>query len=392
MGIGAAIAAGVAVAAGVGGGVASSQAKKSAAKKAQKEADRSYARDQARIESMRLGGMSEVKRTAGNIMASEQARSILMSQMGRPGTYDTPLQQGPIGMGSLGPIGLGGIATPGLGVWKSEKGEVGPSDVKGPKGGPVTTSFDPQKWETGGYELDAQTLAGQAMDSQGFKNVSRMTAEAGQLLAGQGELYNKLSQSIVGGVFGATAARSRVIAEEAERGTARGGSEAINAALKFAQKAQQQEEVNRTHVNALWQSKLQMEGWIRSYAGVTQNLSQSWLDNVAGVRDVFSSTLNNVQNFWTNVMIPTLMPQQINAANKQAAGTADAQALALEANLQKISTIATGIKSLGSIVGGAMGGAGGTDLGSAMPWLGSASGASTQAQSYYGSSGFAGGK
>lgn len=362
MGIAAAAVAAVGVAAGVGGSIASSKAKGAAAKKLQKEADRTYGRDQARIESMRLGGMSEAQRSAQNLMASEQARAILTSQMGRPGTYDVPLQQGPIGMGTLGPVGLGGITTPGLGVWQGEKGAVTDKDIQGPKGGPGEVSFDPQKWETGGYELDAAQIAGQAMDSQGFKNISRMTAEAGQLLAGQGELYNKLTQSIVGGTFGATAARSRSIAEEIGREAARGGSEATSRAMKFAAKAQAQEEVNRTHVNSLWQSKLQMEGWVRNYAGAVQTMGQSWIDNAAGVRDIFASTLNNVQNFWTNVMIPQLTPQQQGAGDKHSSSTVAAQELALEAKLQKISAIASGVKGLTSIAGGMMGGGGGAGM------------------------------
>lgn len=398
MGIGAAIAAGVAVAAGVGGGLASASAKKKGAKKMRKEADRSYVRDQARIEAQRLGGMADARRTAGNIYATEQARVMLQQAMGRPGSYDDfPTTAGPIGLGSLAPQGVGGlgISAPSLGVWTTKKGEVGPGDVEGPKGGANKYTFDPQEWESQGYELDPNAIAGAAMDSQGFKNISRMTAEAGQLLAGKGDLYNKLTQSIVGGTFGATAARARVVDEEMARAAARGGNEATSAALKFAARARAQEEINRTHVNALWQSKLQMEGWARNYAGQVQNLGQDWLDNAAGVRDVFNNMLNNAQNFWTNVMIPTLMPQSQRAADKQGQSTAVAQELALEAKLQKISTIANGVKSLGSIVGGGISGMGGglgggmfsspeamhaagvgftgapgqTDLGSAMPWL-----------------------
>lgn len=348
MGIGAGIAAAAAVgaAASAGGSAASGHAKGKAAKKLQKEADRSYARDQARIFAAREGGQADAQRTAGNIMAQEQARSILASQMGRPGTWD-----------DLTPAGVGGIggAAPSLGVWNEEQGQFGTKDVKNPKGGANRWTFDPQQWESQGYQLDPNAIAGQAMDSQSFKNISYMTAEIGQALQGKGELFNNLSQSIVGGTFGATAARSRVIADELARGAARGG-DAASAAMKFAEKMNAQEEVNRTHVNALWNSKLQMEQWIHGMAGQVQNLGQAWIDNAAGVRDQFGSLLNNAQNFWTNVMIPILLPQSQDAANKQAAATAQAQQMALDAKLQKISAIATGVSSIAKIAGGAMSG------------------------------------
>ena len=365
MGVGAAIAAGVAVAAGVGGGIAAGKAKGKAAKKAQKEADRSYSRDLARIEAAKRGVSADAQRSAGNIMAVEQARNMLYNQLGRPGTYETsPRAGGPIGLGTLAPSGVGGLApvapgaAPSLGVWNAQSGEVGPQDVGSRRGGTTSKwNFDAQKWESQGFELDPEAMASTAMDSQGFRNMSRMMAESGQLLAGEGELYNKYTQSIVGGTFGATAARSRVVADEIVRESARTGGDATSKALKFAAKARAQEDINRTHVGTLWQSKLAMETQFRNYAGQVEKMAREWVGSA--VRDTFVNVLNQTQNYWTNVMLPELMPQQANAASKVTDATMQAQQMALEAQMQKISAISNGVASLGSIVGGGMGGGGG---------------------------------
>jgi len=367
MGIGAAVAVGVGAAAAAGGAAASASAKKKAAKKMKKEAERSYSMGEAYRQSIDKRMLADIGFAQQNLGATEQARATIFGQLGKPGTYGykSPLGTGgPFGMESLAPQGLSPLGT----ATGAGEGAIMGKTVK--KSGETTFqdvgskwTFAPQKWETQGTELDPNAIAGQAMESESFKTVSGMVAEAQQLMNREGPLWDELNHSIVGGIYESSAGMHRQMMEDLSRSAAQGGS-ASRQAQASAGRMRAQEAVNRTRVQALWSSKLQMEQWTHAYAQNTMKFAQDWTNNLAGVRDQYVGALTNLQTMWAKTMPIPLMELQAGAGGKLEAGKQMANQMALDATLTKIAGITNAVSSIGSAFsGGAMGAAGGAGAG-----------------------------
>lgn len=366
MGIGAAVAVGVGVAAAAGGSAASASAKKKAAKKMKKEAERSYSLGEAYRQSIDQRMMAETGLATQNLSATEQAKANIFGALGKPGTYGykSPLgTSGPIGMSGLTPQGLSPLGTatgsPGgaiMGKAVTKEGAVTAKDV-GSK-----WTFGDQKWKVEGQELDPNAIAGQAMESESFKTVSGMVAEAQQLMNREGPLWDELNHSVVGGIYESSAGIHRQMMDDLARTAAQGGSASRQAQASVG-RMRAQEAVNRTRTQALWSSKLQMEQWTHAYAQNTMKFAQDWTNNLFGVRDEYTSALTNLRTMWSQTMPIALMQAQMGAGGKLEQGKQASIDMALQATQTKIAGIVNAVSSVGNLAGGMGGMVGGAGAG-----------------------------
>jgi hypothetical protein len=262
-----------------------------------------------------------------NLLAGEQARLNVLSSLGQPGTYGSGpgSSAGPISLEVLKPTGLSGITASRGGVLTSagtisKTGAVTPGDValgKKPRWKGM------KEWEVTGTDLDPDAMAGAVQDTAGFRTVSRMVAEAEQLMNRTGPLWNQLNNTIVGGIYETNAAFERQAMEQLARNMARGGT-ARRVGLQMAQAFQIQEQINRNRTGQLWQAKLGLEEYRTKYAQQVTSYAQAWVNNHAGIRDSFINSLQNLQMFWASTMAPTLVGATVKAQEATSAGVLNA--------------------------------------------------------------------
>lgn len=292
-----------------------------------------------------------------NLLASEQAKMNVLGSLGQPGTYGPApgSTAGPISLGVLQPMGLGGIYKPG-------------SLLEGPSQAKITGTVSGEDvalgakakwkgkkdWEVTGTELDPDALAAGVKDTAGFRTVSRMVAEAEQLMNRSGPLWNELNNSVVGSVYESNAAFQRQTMDEVARSVARGGT-ARRVGMQMVQAFQAQEAINRTRTSQLWQAKMGLEQYRTQYAQQATSYANAWVNNTAGLRDSFTTALNNLQMFWSQTLAPSLVGATVGAQSATQSGILDASQGLYDAIATRSATAQGAFQSLYNI-GSSMGG------------------------------------
>jgi hypothetical protein len=261
-----------------------------------------------------------------NLLASEQARLNVMSSLGTPGTYGSVgSRSGPISLGVLKPIGLAGLNRSG-GDTLTASGELtktGRVTAEDVQLGKKARWKGMREWNVTGANLDPDAMASAVEGTAGFRTVSRMVAEAEQLMNREGPLWDQLNNSVVGGIYESNAAFQRQAMEEVSRMMARGGT-ARRVGLQMAQAFQVQEQVNRTRTGQLWQAKMGLEKFRTDYSQQVTSYSQAWVSNQAGIRDSFTNALQNLQLYWSSTMAPTLVGASVGAQQSTQQGVLSA--------------------------------------------------------------------
>lgn len=219
----------------------------------------------------------------------------------------------------------------------------------------VGTQFEA---EARGKALNVPEFLRRAKDSRQFRMVSRLTAEADQLMRREGPLWDELNTSILGGIYEGAAALGKEQTKAISDALARGGS-ARRQGLAVVQQMRAAEQVNRQRTQALWQSKLQLDSWIRDNARSQLQFNQQWVANHAGVRDQFSQTMENLATFYGKTIMPSAL-----AANSAIGNTAVGMHQLANARSEQKNGIGQMVSGIGSILMGAglkglMGGGGG---------------------------------
>lgn len=176
-------------------------------------------------------------------------------------------------------------------IFKMSKTGHGMAGYTGGKDGMMTISLDKDKAKA------------QVESSSMFRTVSRMQAEAEQLLARQGPLYDDMIKSTQLPIIEGAAAAARENTENIRQAMARGGS-ARRDAFAAIQKIRAQDAVNMQKGQALAQAHLQLDQWSRQYAQSATAFSQSWSQNVAGVRESYQSAMDNAMELFDSKSLP----------------------------------------------------------------------------------------
>lgn len=215
--------------------------------------------------------------------AAEMAALETYSMLGAPGTYDLPGAGGTTGT----PLGTseGIFATEGSLTEKSDtaksllrhqaksaKAEGG--SLAGPREG----------------ILDPKAYASKIAQSASFRIQSRMTAEAEQLLARKGPLWEQLENSTLGAIMEGAALQQRDALRNIRNQAAKGGS-ARRQALNDAQSILAQERATQARVQQTWQANLALFDTVRNYASKVQQENVRFMDGLPMIRQSYTNSL-----------------------------------------------------------------------------------------------------
>lgn len=353
MGILGSVMQGAGIAGGIATGMQSGNAQEDVAKdmiRAMKQIHEEGSAERKRVSDMTRADANIARQ---NLLDSEAARLNVLSSLGQPGTYGPGpgSRSGPLSLGVLKPTGVSGLSLLGASEDIRKTGRVSGQDVAlGNKPKWKGEKF----WEVEGVKLDPDQMAAQVKDTAGFRTVSRMVAEAEQLMNRTGPLWNQLNNSVVGSIYGSNAAFQRQAMDEVARSVARGGS-ARRAGLQMVQAFTVQEQINRTRTGQLWQAKMGLEEYRTKYAQDVTGFANQWVNNHAGIRDNFTNALQNLQLYWSQTMAPTLAGATVDAQSATQTGILNASQGLYDAIKTRTAAAQGAFQSLYNL-GGSMGG------------------------------------
>lgn len=269
--------------------------------------------------------------------AAETAYIGITSRLGAAGTYDLP------GTPSL----LGGEGeAPSL--FKEQEAQSTAARAVDTRFGDVSSQV--QKFSI----LDPEALQKQVEGSSQFRIMSRLTAEAEQLIAREGPLYQEMKNSLQLPIIEGAGAIARENAEQLKRAAARGGS-ARRSALEAVQRIRSQERINSQKVQQLAQTNFQLDVWARENARTTLEFGQNWAANLGGIRESYNSAMDQASQLMLNSALPIMFQAKQEAAKWRAYAHSKKRA--------KLTRWIDGIVGIGAIAGGlSMGGEAGAQL------------------------------
>lgn len=243
----------------------------------------------------------------------EEAYTRLRGELGRPGTYE----------------------------------EVPGAEVAPIEGAPPTE--EAQAPLANLANMSPEALTAYQKTTTEFQTMSRLTAEAQQLVARKGPLWEEMQQSVMGPIIEGSAAMLRDQAEVLRNEFARGGlrrSQAREAMLKM----RNIEAANVQRTQNLWNASLALNQWARSFANEQiTNYNKLYAENAGGIRDSFQDAMDRAGEVLVNSAIPRA--SEISTLAQQAS-MAEHQENRDKAN--RIYKIAG--SALGAIAGGVIGG------------------------------------
>lgn len=300
----------------------------------------------------------------------DRARIGLLGALGAPGTYEESYEDFVAGGGGPGvgaPQGLFNL------VEISKPGETAPISALPGKGGGIYTKEEQKAQKmfekTGGligddypnrtqatgsgWILDPDKYMEYMKGTRQFRMVSRMTAEADQLVRQEGPLWEKLRQSVENPILQGAATSAREMQETLAREAARGGS-ARNRAVQVANQIAANNDILGRRANALWTSSLAVKQWTQDNALRQLSFNQSWVSNLGGIRDVFAGFMQDAQNFYGSQILPSVVNasgQTMNAASNNASVAAQMAQMQAQRD-QQMSNLISGVGQV--VVGGGL--------------------------------------
>lgn len=230
--------------------------------------------------------------------AAEQAYTGVLSRLGAAGTYDLP---------GTAPSG----ATP------TETGE-DPSIFKTEKAkSAAATHIDRRYMDDSVLQditrLDPEAYQKKVEGSAQFRIMSRMTAEAEQLIAREGPLYDEMKSSLQLPIIEGSAAMARENAEQLRRAAARGGA-ARRRAFEAVQRIRSQERINSDKIQKLSQTNFALDQWARENARTTLEFGQNWASNLGGIRESYNQAMDQASELMLNSALPIMFQNKQEAA------------------------------------------------------------------------------
>jgi hypothetical protein len=297
----------------------------------------------------------------------ERARQGIFDLLGSPGTYEEDYEDyiartgGGPGVGApTGQFNLVEVKEPATfpteGLPKKGKGVFTGAELKAKKmfdktGGLVGDEIPDRAGGKGeAWILDPDKYVQNVSQTRQFRMMSRMTAEADQLSRQSGPLWEKLKQSVQNPIIQASAIAGREMQETLSREAARGGS-ARNRAVQVANQIQSNNQVLNDRTNALWTSSLAVKQWTVDNARMQTAFNQSWVSNLNGIRDSFSSMMQNAQQFYGAQILPHAVGAAGSTMNAASQDTTSSQLAAMQQKRdQDLGSLVSG--SIQTIAGG----------------------------------------
>lgn len=298
----------------------------------------------------------------------DRARIGLLGALGMPGTYEESYEDYVAGGGGPGvgaPTGMFNLvqvtkpgatapieALPGKGGGIFTKEEMKAKKMFDKTGGLIGEGYPDRTTASGeGWILDPDKYMDYMKQTRQFRMVSRMTAEADQLVRQEGPLWEKLRQSVENPILQGSATAAREMQESLAREAARGGS-ARNRAVQVANQIASNNDILGRRANALWTSSLAVKQWTQDNAYRQLAFNQSWIANLGGIRDMFAGQMQDAQQYYGSQILPSVVNasgQTMNAASNNANAAVQMAQLQAERD-QQMSNLILGA---GQVVAGA---------------------------------------
>jgi len=293
--------------------------------------------------SIGAAGIESIEAEKARTIAAEASRQRVFGMLGAPGTYDLP--------------GTGGSQ-----AYQAPTGDIYQTDTTGKsplalgqfsKGGGYTKEF--ADWESRAGILDPEKFAEDTSKSASFRIQSRRTAEAEQLLAQEGPMWDQLSNSVYGVINEGAATQLREDVRALKTNAAKGGT-ARRTALAEAQQMQAQESANQMRVQQTWKANLALFDVVRQNADNVQKGNYSFIDNLPGIQAAYQSTMSNLAGMLANNALPAALTAKQAGMNAKLAHP----------------KVSVGQRIIGGVIGAAMGYVSGGGLGAVGGALGGA--------------------
>jgi hypothetical protein len=252
--------------------------------------------------------------------------------MGAPGTYDLP-------GATTGVSGQPGV--PPTSIFTTKTVEGAKKAKKRRKGRSVAAAQKVTK-------LDPEAAAEAALGSTQGRIVSRQLAEAEQLMAREGPLYDELIKNTQLPIIEGAGVAARENTEAIRRAMAKGGS-ARREAFGAIQQMRQQEAINMQRGQALAQNRFKIDRWARENARSVVEFADNWAANTAGIRESYQSAMDKA----SELMLKDALPHMFSAVQK----AAEWRYYAHEQNRNNVTRWVTGALGIGGMAFGVPGSA-----------------------------------
>lgn len=263
-------------------------------------------------------------------LAAEQTYSTVLARLGAPGTYELPGTTGGAGAPAGGGFAVGRDVRPEayIGAQEGKQAVGGAADYRkkikeGVKGGGYITqeiqgagiTYNTKYGEYGrfggalGTRLDPESYVANLEQTSQFRTMSRLTAEAEQMVAREGPLWEEMMKNQQLPIIEGAAAMARSNAEEIRRAMARGGA-ARRDAFEAVQRIRSQERINTQRIQQLTELRTKMDFWARDNARTTLEFGQNWAGNLGGIRESFNASMDKASELMSTSALPFMFAAQ----------------------------------------------------------------------------------
>lgn len=168
-------------------------------------------------------------------------------------------------------------------------------------------------------KLDPNATLKSIEGSSQFRTMSRLQAEAEQLVAREGPLWDELIKNQQLPIIEGSAAMARENAEAVRRAFAKGGA-ARRTAFETVERIRSQERINSGKIQQIANARVALDKWSRENAQSVLEFGQKWTSNLGGIREEYNRAMDAASELMVTGAIPQMMEatQKANDLRKQA--------------------------------------------------------------------------
>ena len=282
--------------------------------------------------------------------AAEQTLAAVRGRLGAPGTYDLP------GAGPSGPA-----APPATGSYVDPTAQATAQGYLAGRPRGKTTVLKKKQLETFGKRQEAGTMdianiddmtvaayadpryisdlsvMGQVKQlsperytaelekSSEFRTMSRLTAQAEQLVAREGPLWDELIKNQQLPIIEGSAAMAKESAENVRRAAAKGGA-ARRDAFEAVSRMNAQRDINTQRMQTVASMRVDLDRWSIDNAQKQISFNQGWAENLAGIRESYNAAMDNASALMATASLPVMFASQEKAQEWRAHAYAKSRA------------------------------------------------------------------
>lgn len=249
--------------------------------------------------------------------AAEQTLGLVRSRLGAAGTYDLPgTTTGPAAEPDLEATGattLTGVKVARQKTLQGQTTDIGGGFVKSdlPVGSPELGGYIDPKYakSVSGLgqvkKLDPEAYTKQLEQSAEFRIASRLTAQAEQLLARQGPLWDDLIKNQQMPIIEGSAAMAKETAENLRRAAAKGGA-ARRDAFEAIQRMGAQREINTARMQSIANMRVELDKFAIQNAKEQLLFNQAWTENLSGIRETYNKAMDSASELMATASLPVM--------------------------------------------------------------------------------------